>query len=111
MAYHVADLLNAGELIQRITLSGPVPGERNDEPGFVAIAEGVPAAKRALRGTERLASGRDVSEQWVEWRIRWRADLDAAVKLTHGSSEYDIESIDDPTGNRRVLVIMARAVR
>jgi head-tail adaptor len=111
MAFQREDDLPAGTLIQRITLSGPIPGERNDEPGFAAIAEGVPAAKRALRGTEKLASGRDVSEQWVEWRIRWRAELDAAVKLTHGSSEYDIESIDDPTGNRRVLVIMARVVR
>ena len=106
-----ADDLRAGDLNQRITLHGPADGDRNDEPTSGVIAENVPAQKRALRGREILASGRDVSEQWVEWRIRYRADLGAANHLTHGSQEYDIEGIDDPTGNRRVLVIMARAVR
>jgi head-tail adaptor len=106
-----ADDLRAGDLNQRITINGPVAGSSNDEPGSAVLAASVPAQKRALRGREVLASGRDVSEQWVEWRIRWRGDLGAANHLSHGSSQYDIESIDDPTGGRRVLVIMARVVR
>lgn len=111
MSYALADMLNAGEMTQRITLRATAL-DSNDEPiDGAAIAEDVPASKRALRGREIVESGRDVGEQWTEFRIRYRTGLDHATRVESAGQAYDVEAIDDPTGNRRVLVITAKVVK
>jgi SPP1 family predicted phage head-tail adaptor len=106
------DNLPAGDLNQRITLASPALSDDEDEiSGYTTLAENVPASKRALRGREIMESGRDVSEQWTEFRIRYREGLDATKRVTHGETDYDVEGIDDPTGNRRVLIITAKVVK
>jgi SPP1 family predicted phage head-tail adaptor len=112
MPYRTADILRAGDMTARITLSSPTLTSDEDEiSGFTPLAENVPASKRMLRGRELLDAGRDVSEQWTEFRIRYRDGLDSSKRLTDGGRHYDIESIDDPTGARRVLLITAKVVR
>jgi SPP1 family predicted phage head-tail adaptor len=111
MPYALVEMLNAGEMSARITLRRTAH-DPNDEPipGDV-IAEDVPAQKRMLRGRELVESGRDVSEQWAEFRVRYRAGLDSATRIENDGKAYDVEAIDDPTGNRRVLVITAKVVK
>lgn len=105
------DDIGAGDLSTTITLRGTAL-DANDEPtDGETIAERVPASKRALRGRELVESGRDVSEQWTEFRIRWREGLGSATRVEHNGTAYDIEGIDDPTGNRRVLIITAKVVK
>jgi SPP1 family predicted phage head-tail adaptor len=113
MPYALVEMLNAGEMSARITLR-QTAHDPNDEPipGDV-IAEDVPAQKRALRGRELVESGRDVSENWVEFRIRYRAGLDSATQITDADGVvYDVEGVPaDPTGNKRVIVISCKVVR
>ena len=71
----------------------------------------MPAQKRALRGREFDESGRPTGEQWTEFRIRYRTGLDHATRVEYGGTEYDVESLDDPTGNRRVIAILAKVVK
>ena len=105
------DDVRAGELTARVTLRGTIT-DANDEdiPGAV-LAENVPAAKRVLRGRELFETGRDVSEQWTEFRIRYRGGLDSTTRLEHDGRAYNVQGSDDPTGNKRVLVISARVVK
>lgn len=105
------DDVRAGELNQRITLRSRDDVNAED-PTYTGtpIAENVPARKRALRGRELVASGRDVAESWVEWKLRYRDDITAAERLDHGSDQYDIEDVTDRTGNRRALYITSKRV-
>lgn len=106
------DDIAAGELTQQVALYGPVMNEGGDEVAdWSLIASGIPAKKESMRGRELVDSGRDTSEQFVLWVIRWRTGIDTATRLTHAGTDYDIEAIDDPTGNRRRLNITAKVVR
>jgi SPP1 family predicted phage head-tail adaptor len=105
------DDVRAGELTARVTLRGTVLNEDDEEIQGAVLAENVPAQKRVLRGRELTEAGRDVAEQWTEFRIRYRAGLDSTTRLEQDGRAYNVQAIDDPTGNRRVLVISARAVR
>lgn len=113
MAYALDDQLHAGQMRSVITLRAPTMNSAGDEiiDYNTIIAADVRAAKKVMRGRELEASGRQASEQWTEFRIRYQAGFDVTQRLDHDGREYDVESIDDPTGNRIVLVIQARAVK
>ena len=106
-----ADDIAAGDLNCSISFYSPVLNADGDEiESWSLIVAGIAAAKRALQGRETREAGRDTSEQLVQWTIRYRTGLDAATRLTHAGSNYDIVAIVDPTGSRRRLDITAKLV-
>jgi SPP1 family predicted phage head-tail adaptor len=105
------DDVRAGEMNLLVSLYGTTD---TGDPGTSAeslLAAGIAAAKRPLRGREADDSGREISEQWAVFSIRWRSDVDTAKTLTHAGDRWNIDAVDDPTGNRRKLEITARKVR
>ncbi len=59
-------------------------------------------------GTDEIRDD-DRAAQAIRWRIetRFRADLDAGMRLRLGARLFDITGIADPDGRRRRLVIDA----
>ena len=111
MAYKIGEQVSAGDLNHRVSLEAPTYNPSGDEiTGHSAVAT-VWASVEPLRGRELVESGRDVSEQWTRIRIRYRAGLDTIKRAVHGSDIYDIESIIDPFGSRKVLELMCKIVR
>lgn len=105
------DDIAAGDLNCFIALYAPSYNSSGDEiTGYDLIAAGIPASKRTLQGRETLEAARDTSEQLVQWTIRYRAGVDAAKRLTHAGSNYDIVAAVDPTGNRRRMDITTKLV-
>lgn len=105
------DYIPAGEMTARITLRGTALDANDQWVIGSPIAENVPARKQALRAREIFEAGRDAAEMWTEFRIRWRAGLDTVARIEHDGQDYNVDAVVDPTGNRRVLVLTARAVR
>jgi SPP1 family predicted phage head-tail adaptor len=105
------DNLPAGSLTQRVTLRGTILDANDEEITGALIAENVPAAKRALRAREIFESGRNVSEAWAEFRIRWRTGLNSVTRLENDGQQFNVDSVVDPTGNKRVLILTARVLR
>lgn len=66
------------------------------------------AARRGVVGSETNSSGQVVATADEEFRIRWRDDVDAKLRIQSDGVVYDIQSVL-PAGQRReALVIRAR---
>ncbi len=68
------------------------------------------AAVTRLSGGEAWTADREA--QALSWRIeiRFRAGIDAGMRLRRGTRLLEIESVADPDGRRRRLVIDAREI-
>ncbi len=68
------------------------------------------ANKGQPKGLERIRASADVSTLRVSWCIRWRAGIDAGMRIVHGGQVWDIKG--PPTGDRRDgwLYIVAEAM-
>ena len=106
------DDIAAGDLDQRVAFYAPQYNASGDEIiGYTLIVAGVAAGKLAQQGRETRQAARDTTDQLQTWKIRHRTDIDAATRLTHAGSNYDIVDIRDQTGNRRRLDITTRLVK
>ena len=107
-------IANAGDLDRRITIE-----QRTTAPN--AIGEPVEtwaplspgpatvwAMKRDLTGREVFAGRREVGEAATVFTLRYRADLDRAMRIVHAGINYDIESITE-IGRHARLEILTRA--
>ncbi len=99
-----------GALRTRFVLEAPV--ETPDDAGGVvrvfASAGAVWAALARLSGSEGWEADREA--QTLNWRaeIRFRAGIDAGMRLRRGTRILDILSVADPDGRRRRLVLDCR---
>lgn len=104
--------MRAGKLRYRVSIMEPV--ETQNEYGeaittWNALAV-VWASKEDLAGREYFAAQQTESEVTTRFRMRYHAGLTSKMRLTLSGTDYDIQSIADPDGRTRELVIMARAV-
>ena len=88
-------LLPAANLSRRVRLQKAVAAQ--DSLGesirsWVDVAE-VWVDIRYLNGKEYLAAQIEVSKASVSMRIRWRTDVDAGMRVLHGSDIYNIEAV------------------
>lgn len=60
---------------------------------------------RHLSGTESIKAGADVSVVRASFRIRWRTDITAGMRVMVGAAVYDIEAV--LPGQRREYVDLA----
>ncbi len=68
------------------------------------------AEYRPASGREINASGRDVSEVFDTFRIRYRTDLDETMQLLYGADTYEIHRIVE-IGRREGLELTCRRIR
>lgn len=106
------DDVRAGDLDQRVTLSEPVYNNRGDRiEGYNPVHLRVPAAKRSMRGREMLDAGRDVSEHWAIFTIRYRPDVTERMRITHRNEDWNIEAVDNVNGSDRKLELTCKRVK
>lgn len=106
-----SEVISAGELRHRVTLQSPVMNAGGDEVDSWSDLATVFGGRRSMRGSEVMASGRDVSNQYSTWVIRYRSGVDAAKRLVHGSDTYEIDDVSNVNGANTVIEITCRLVK
>lgn len=93
--------MNARDLDQRVTLQRLQPGSDSVGQPLDAWTDvcTVWANCRQLTGAEAIRTGADVSTLRASWCIRWRAGIDAGMRLVHRGQVWAIKG--PPTGDRR----------
>lgn len=71
---------------------------------------GVWAARRDLSAKEFQAAQQTQYEITTEYRIAWRSDITAKMRIVDGTQTYNIESIADLGGQKVELVLLCREV-
>lgn len=66
----------------------------------------VPASVESLSGREYWAARQTMASEIVRFRIRWRQGVTADCRIVWDGRTWDIESVQDPDGRRRELVIV-----
>lgn len=103
--------MEIGRLRSRVTLQSPSTEE--DElgqpiPGWVDVAS-VWADIRNVSGLDAIKSGADVSIVRASARIRYRADVTAAMRLVFGATAYAITAVL-PDQRRKYLDLVCEVV-
>lgn len=62
-----------------------------------------------LSGSESIKAGADVSVVRASVRIRWRAGIDAGMRVVHGADTLDIEAVLPGAGRQHVDLVCKRA--
>lgn len=68
------------------------------------------ASARNLSGREYFAAAATQQEKTIEFEVRFRADIDATMRITFREQSYDIKFPDNEGYNDRFLKIKALAV-
>jgi SPP1 family predicted phage head-tail adaptor len=55
------------------------------------------------RGTDLIRAGQDVTQTFITISTRYRADVDATMRILHDTHTYVIQGIEDLLGKHRVL--------
>ena len=99
--------LNAGQLDRRIALQARAAGvdARGQPSGAWATAATVWAQPMPKAGREYFAAGQLQTEGAMAWRIRYRTDVTATMRVLEGSTPYDITAVV-PSFNREWLDLM-----
>lgn len=66
----------------------------------------VMAEKLPMRGSEAPESGKETRRATVRWKIRFREDLDAGMRLVHDSKNYYFVEPPRELGRREGLEII-----
>ena len=103
--------MQAGRLTRRCTLQQP--GTTTDElgqpiPGWTDVAT-VWADIRHRSGLSAIKSGADVSIVQSSIRIRYRAGIDAGMRVVHGADIYDIRAVLPDGGKQFVDLVCQKA--
>jgi SPP1 family predicted phage head-tail adaptor len=106
MAKHVT----AADLTRQITIEHRIDAANSrgePVPTWSALHTGVWAQKQPIRGREYFAAGQMQTPADVRFRIRYRADITAAMRVVDGGQPFDIvgEPID-VDGARITLELM-----
>jgi SPP1 family predicted phage head-tail adaptor len=104
--------MNAGNLNQRITIqsrSASVESIGQPVETWTTVAE-VGADVRYQRGLEAIKAGADVSVVNLSVRIRYRAGIDAGMRILHGSDVFDIQAVLPDAGRREYIDLACRKV-
>jgi SPP1 family predicted phage head-tail adaptor len=107
--------VQAGEMDRRVSifhrvLSKNAQGE--DVPSWPeAYALRVSARKHDLRGEKRLLAQEFSTDQWTEWRLRWRSDISITdrVKDEQTGAMYEVTNISE-VGRREAADLLCRAI-
>jgi SPP1 family predicted phage head-tail adaptor len=96
--------LNAGFMDTPITLQARAAGvdargQPNGAWGSLATDASVWAQPMPAKGREYFAAGQLQAEGAMAWRIRYRTDLTAAMRVLEGATPYDIVAVV-PSANR-----------
>ena len=102
--------MNPGQLGQRVRLeraefSQSETGEVT--PTWVSLGD-VWGSVEPQAGREFVAGGAMQSELTTKIRIRWKAGIQSADRVTYGGRSYNIQSVIDYRSARRELVLMCR---
>ncbi len=88
--------------------------ETQDETGQPveswATIRTVKAARKDVRGFERLRAQQELAERTSVFTMRWFSGLDAKMRLSHDGLIWDIEGIAE-LGRRVALEVTATVVR
>ena len=60
---------------------------------------------RHVSGLQAIRAGADVSVVQVSVRIRYRTDINAGMRLLHGSDVYDIRAVLPESGRQYVDLV------
>ena len=104
--------MRAGQLKHRITLQRPTGAQdawgTPEAAGWEDVAL-VWADFRYQSGSESIRAGADVSIVRASVRIRWRAGIDAGMRVLYQGQAYDIEAVL-PGGDRQHLDLVCKRV-
>lgn len=98
--------LNAGQLDRRITIQARATGvdERGQPNGAWTDVATVWAMPMPTKGREYFAAGQMQAEGGMAWRIRYRADITAAMRVLDDLGEpWEIAAPPMPSANREGL--------
>jgi SPP1 family predicted phage head-tail adaptor len=100
------------ELDQQITIQQRASGvdARGQESGsWSALYTSIWASAHPLTGREYFAAGQTQSEVVIRFRIRYRGDITAKMRVVYRGAYYDIESALDIEGKKQWLHLMCKA--
>ncbi|WP_420102061.1 phage head closure protein [Bosea sp. (in: a-proteobacteria)] len=106
------DRIAIGGLRRRLSLEAPVEtpdGLGGVTRGFVTVAA-FWASVDWLGGAEQWRQGRPQQTGSHRIVLRWRAGVDAGMRLRDGARIFEIKATGDPDGSRRRLVCLADEV-
>lgn len=103
--------VRAGQLRHYITIQKPGSGVDSwGQPVDSWVDQvSVWAHIRHLSGTESIKANSPTSIVQASIRIRWRTDVDAGMRVTHGATVYEIEAVL-PGATREYVDLVSRVV-
>lgn len=104
--------MQAGRLNRRCTLQQP--GTTTDAlgqpiPGWTDVAT-VWGDIRVKSGLESIKAGASVSTVQASIRIRYRAGINAGMRIVHNLTAYDITAVMPDVGGREYVDLVAEVV-
>lgn len=104
--------MQAGRLNTRCTLQQP--GTATDElgqpiPGWTDVAT-VWGDVRLRSGLESIKAGASVSTVQASIRIRYRAGINAGMRIVHNLTAYNITAVQPDVGGREFVDLVAEVV-
>ena len=95
--------MQAGRLNRRCTLQSPsqsVDAIGQPTPGWTDVAT-VWANIKVEKGMEHIRASADASTVPVSIRVRYRTDLDASMRVVHGSTVYAVKAVMPDVAGRQ----------
>jgi SPP1 family predicted phage head-tail adaptor len=86
---------------------GTVQGDYGEEPVWTDSV--TLWADAALPGGTEGGAGRDAAVAGVELALRYRTGITTAMRVVYRGANYDIESVTDPDGRGRKMLVRAVA--
>jgi SPP1 family predicted phage head-tail adaptor len=107
--------INAGKYRHRITIKQSPTDTTRDTFGrrkgsWTTVARDVWAQKEDWQGQETTEAGRDTASVTTKFKIRYRTDVSAAMRIYHGAVIYLVDSVLDFDGTHHELVLNCRRV-
>ena len=105
-------MMQAGRLNRRCTLQQP--GTATDElgqpiPGWTDVAT-VWADIRMKSGLEAIKAGASVSVVQASIRVRYRAGINAGMRIVHNLTAYEILAVQPDVGGREYVDLVCQVV-
>ena len=101
-----AGKLNERITIEQFTLTKDASG--GQQRGWVDVAKNIAASRRDFSGAEKPATaqaGGEVATARVEFTLHYRPDIDATMRVRHGSALFNIRGVNNFGGRYRSLVL------
>ena len=103
--------MRAGELDRKITIqqNAPTADDYGQEIAAWSTLATVWAKKTDVRGREYFAQSGERAEIAAVFKIRYRADIKAEMRISYAGKFYDIREIREVGGRNEGLELMAAA--